>query len=830
MDTQSKSPHLTKGFVELLDQSSRVSIRLSNVIRRAAAQKELPYQTIGAYLSDGELGRFRMSRLENLGRKSIAELELLIAEAALNFSQTDTSVVANNLSTAEIGIPEFLGQFCGVNPTLLAAVADASENGVLPFRTVREYVQAGDAGKEQMLIVRGISREALFEFDHLLAESGYFLSVMSRTEEGVPDSLPLPDTHSSLNTGLSNEEILGVPIVEFIERQYKKISRNLRSEIRQRNSGQAIPYETVGQYLLAEDRLERLTREYGLSQRSALEFERLVRIALKTPREGRTSIPRNENGYADVGSLMHDVLSSLHQRQQIIMALRFFEKRTLEEVASDFGITRERVRQLEASSIRKISAKHGRLLFEVADSISEQLCVGNTHELPLDEFSKLVTCEARDIAIYVSILKKIDTEKSPLGLSDDHLYLRNHFSPRKSWRSTLASEMSSSALLMNMEEAVSTIKSVPSFFIRDYFLRKWGGSPGDADATPPRYKTSYMCVDVLKRANRPLHTSDVRARIYEAFKVDVEEYAINATLGRLREAVIFAPGTYVLYRSLPYTPSQIEHIRNIALAYLIEKGVFLSSKILFEDVFAQVSDELPDLNHYVVMGILQDDRRFTTKRGNMIGLISFDLDEAYTPLQDEIVRIVLSHGPVSLQEITARVSETRRLCNDSGVRFVLAQSPEVIQIGPRTYDSLHRFFENRESYEDLLLAIRISLLDNGKTTYALSQELERLGLPKVTPQLIESLLASMKDVETENDIHVLAAVGSELAEYNDAARSVLSKSGTKEDLEKWFEDAIQKERLLEMATLDARFLPSSSSSIAVPGRTELDSILSEFGF
>ncbi len=55
---------------------------------------------------------------------------------------------------------------------------------------------------------------------------------------------------------------------------------------------------------------------------------------------------------------VEEVLESLSDRERRVLQLRFGledgRSRTLEEVGRDFGVTRERIRQIEAKALRKL--------------------------------------------------------------------------------------------------------------------------------------------------------------------------------------------------------------------------------------------------------------------------------------------------------------------------------------------------------------------------------------------------------------------------------------------------------------------------------------------
>jgi len=111
-------------------------------------------------------------------------------------------------------------------------------------------------------------------------------------------------------------------------------------------------------------------------RRAAAKVRRIMRVS-QEPMSLETPIGTEENSYlgdfiedetvlgpADAASRqllreqMSDILNSLGKREREVLELRFGLKdgqnRTLEEVGKEFGVTRERIRQIEAKAIRKL--------------------------------------------------------------------------------------------------------------------------------------------------------------------------------------------------------------------------------------------------------------------------------------------------------------------------------------------------------------------------------------------------------------------------------------------------------------------------------------------
>jgi RNA polymerase primary sigma factor len=174
-----------------------------------------------------------------------------------------------------------------------------------------------------------------------------------------------------------------VHMVESINRQIR-VQRRLMQELGRDPTPEEIALEM--EYLPDEDRQlveEAQVRgqplEAGLSRRLAIaaaKVRRVMRIS-QEPMSLETPVGTEENsslgdfieddslpGPADQASRhllkeqMTEILSGLSDRERRVLEMRFGLKdgmaRTLEEVGQEFGVTRERIRQIEAKALRKL--------------------------------------------------------------------------------------------------------------------------------------------------------------------------------------------------------------------------------------------------------------------------------------------------------------------------------------------------------------------------------------------------------------------------------------------------------------------------------------------
>lgn len=130
----------------------------------------------------------------------------------------------------------------------------------------------------------------------------------------------------------------------------------------------------LAQMLGREPLVEEIAAEMGISEKKAYEIIKISRktVSLETPigeEEGdstleqfledeKTPLPDRETAYSLLRTHVREILDELKPRERRILELRFGlagnEPHTLEEVGKAFGVTRERIRQIEAKALQKI--------------------------------------------------------------------------------------------------------------------------------------------------------------------------------------------------------------------------------------------------------------------------------------------------------------------------------------------------------------------------------------------------------------------------------------------------------------------------------------------
>lgn len=726
----------------------------------------------------------------------------------------------------DLSLNEFVDCCDDVSVRLYNAIRFAASEDRLPYRSLRDYLQAGPERIDEMLRLPSLGRKSVHEFDELATRAA---------AECDGDTLQTNQPAlSSSDPTLSIPAMFEISLPAFLAQQ-PAVSIRLKRAIESAVASEECPFSTVLAYLQAGGKRRiQLCKMPNLGATSAKEFEALVQAAIGNGTIAPPSqLALNEDGFPDLEGVMNALFDFLDERQTKLLLDRIESEATLEAVAQNFGVTRERIRQIERKAIEALLAKFGQTFLLASTAIETQLIQRGVREITLPAFSALARCGVMTCGLYFKFLKRLGVDEAEtLALRDRvHLYRPVAFAPSETWDERIDNALINARWPLDFKEFVSDIHDVPHFYVARRLCERYHAAIAeDVFTEQPRMSTGKMCLQVLASTRMPMHLAEIRAGVFRHFGVDLTLHHVASNVGYHASVTICAPGTYVRYVDLPYSDELIKQICARMQDELESREEFLSSKWLFERLFtAELTGYPVGFNHYLLLGFAQDDGRFVVKRGNMIGLAGFDITKTFISLEDTVRNIVLEHGPIEVAEIVAHLADTRSLCNDASIKNILANSPEVIQVGRRTYDSLHRFFADREEYDALVLALRVALLAGTRSVYALAAEMATLGLHKASTEVIGSILAAADDVTQAGGLYRLSDPDARLQHYEQLARASLA-DGNLERLRQQAETAFGSQTAEQLIRFDRRLQTSPTQQQNKAASSELDAILADFEF
>lgn len=417
-------------------------------------------------------------------------------------------------------------------------------------------------------------------------------------------------------------------------------------------------------------------------------------------------------------------LSGLKDREaKVLLARLGGEGQTLEEVGQLFGVTRERIRQIETKALNKYIKTNCVGLYHISESL-EKYVKASKGVLPVEVIQRLYRVSKQQLEVVLHLL--VPANGGASMVRDGNYIISRDFTVRQGYifgdieafiyrhaggdRQTL------------IEQLEGVNRPILEYFIVRHQKKFVMNVAGDIEIV--LNAASERARIVLAVAAQPLHTSEA-VRLYKSiFKEDVTEHALGSTLNRLPDVLIVGPGKFSLYAHLKLSPDDIDDIREEAYKFICSKSLYLSSKVIFEHIRRIRPDfRLKEayFNYYLVHGILQDDGRYRIGRGFMVGLPSFG---DYLPLETEVAELVETHGPVSITEALELLRPTRGELTNGSVRNCLVACEEIyLTAERRKWDVAGRVFNDLADIRRLQTAIRMAAY---KESIALSSVYNRV--------------------------------------------------------------------------------------------------------
>jgi len=536
-------------------------------------------------------------------------------------------------------------------------------------------------------------------------------------------------------------------------------------------------------------------------------------------------------------------------------------RQTLEEIAEGYGVTRERIRQIEVKAIKRCQVPTYHSVFQAfletqRDEILSAVG-GGASIVSLDDaagWHNVVTGLQRfaikvlydDFESWLDAhleLVRRDGHRAgwvapDLDLAKRHQleqWIGENTAGTRSLRRRIRNVVYSTRWPVTISYLHDNMPDVPEHRLLTCLQDEMGAELENGVITTIKHlPTSTRVILVLRDAGRPLHVSDVRARHNKMFGFDIEEHAAGAVLQRLEEALIVERGTYDLYENLGLDKDAVQTIRDASVSYLREKGHFLSAKILRRYLAEELpSDVNSHLTPYMLLGICQDDLRFAIRRGLMIGLAQEGFEETFTSLTDTIHDVVREHGPVSIADIRKHISHQREVL-DVSINMILQNSPEILMPERGLYDVVEQVIGDDAQIERLSSAIQIALIDQPTSLPILTSRLAAVGY-SYSSATIFSFLRNAGFVSRAGLVFQLTTPDPLVAAYNEKFHEIFDSSKDGSLNRAALTEALQNRDGQALIPLDYRLVMNpvawnNAQSGSDDDADFLDELMSEFEF
>lgn len=744
---------------QLLDLAiqSFASTRLINVLRNA--EGELPARTVAAYMRAPDAAREAFRLLENFGEKTATELDDLVRKFARKLDQ--------DRQTAADSIVDVVQEAdCSVR--LLNAISAHSH--LLPVATVSEYMKAPEHARQAFLKLPNLGRKSADELDLIMRsfvpskadlqgdqkpapseEEGDFQRALTAAEvffSGMtyPDELFEWSPSTRLKNLLKIDQVQHrQSLVDFLK-TYKETASRIRSLPGCGRKSIEQLDEIVTKMIEARLSFCGVLSEIAPDLRRLLHGEFVSHTSLTSIIElgniKPEDIKASERASVEeltVTEIIEGCILTLNDREQDVLQRRYGINRgqteTLEQVASDYDVTRERIRQIEKKAKQKLETKRTKkILIGALEQEGSLEKLFKNRKIVSDEqisaVSNLLTAQERlavDLA-FGDMRSFLDAEsvRTEAGwVQEQDLLLMSH-EPEDlsgSLRQRIVSAMREQKLPIRLSEIAAALPDYPLSEITGELSARFEASiEGDFVRAASRLPATVRCILILREAGRAMHCDEIRARMHEVFAKDESIHHIGSTLSGMEEALIVERGTYDLYENLSLTDGDLQEIRDRTLSHLERVGGFISAKVLFSDLFQGETERFGiSFGPYMLLGIVQDDERFVTKRGLMIGVATDENKSEFRGLGEEVMAVLTeAQRSMTLVEI-AQELEGRRDVLTTSISIGLENSPEAVSVGRGHFDLVGRAIGPDERQTDLILACAIALANGPRTAFALSE-------------------------------------------------------------------------------------------------------------
>ncbi len=450
-----------------------------------------------------------------------------------------------------------------------------------------------------------------------------------------------------------------------------------------------------------------------------------------------------------------------------VLKMRFEDGQTLEEAGTQLGVTRERVRQIQNREIRKLCGAFKNDLKSVAQR-TDRMLDEHLGIISFTNFYSIFSPARENTNLFVAMLQGELNEEVKVD-KQSMIYRRSTEQNWKSWSKEVVDTVISAPWPITVEHLLRTIEAIPNAFIGYVLRQRLGATISDGKlARIDKLNETQKLIFCLRSLRRNAHVDEIAHVYRDLFGESILPRNVGAVLQRLSEALIVSRGHYCLYEHLWFDEEQVAAISNKCVSYLRSKDHYISSAVICDELFAD--KYVPDkMNKYVLLGIMQDDERFITRRGFMVALSEKAEHISFRALDAAVYETVRDNGPIGVADIRRALKGRRRLL-DVTISMFIAKDGRIVKLPGSKFDLADRVFCGETERADFEDAIRLCLLDGPRTVFAVASMLARndaLGQTGICPEIVSSVSQHLRDLDRIGDRLSISSLEGPIRSYKE---------------------------------------------------------------
>lgn len=410
-------------------------------------------------------------------------------------------------------------------------------------------------------------------------------------------------------------------------------------------------------------------------------FERLLEVGPEVYAFGDEGVP------SSVEELLQRALSELDERTRECVIRHELGDETLEEIAGDFGLTRERIRQVIANA------------WEGLVPVYQEVAT----ELLAPEFAKLerpgllMVCRTIDEAKRLDLAMQLTGYNPPRHKRVLSKNERSQFDAQiQALRSALEDTGQTS---MELEDALDVAENVGIMVETEELMRlfedHWRVSFHEGRVVFPWYNIGDVLAEELQKLGKPADATALqeaynRRRAESGWNElpELNDHSMRAHLARTGSVWNYRHGVYVHIDVLPFDESEIERVCELALERLRRESDAVGANTILEELAAEPENRIPEgfTPHLLKNAIYRHPQGLTFKNNLLIARADSFTEDGVS-MKDRLIAFLDDATEPLNWRVVARAMKPFGYASTS-VYQTLTSDPDFVGMGKGSYVNL----------------------------------------------------------------------------------------------------------------------------------------------